>query len=1034
MDQFAGQSNPFPGIRSYEISESHLFFGRDTQVGELIERLFQTHFLAIVGSSGCGKSSLIKAGLIPSVLKIHDKHKHGKWSLSFLRPGDDPICNLANALTKANNPLQKNNIPNTADQKEAEKFLRAGPDGIIKFLSEKKSDYSNNLIVIDQFEELFRFRKSSSGFGNVTDAALFVGLLLYAINRKDVSTYIVLSMRTDFLDDCNEFHGLTQAINQGYYLVPRLQKNEIEEAITKPIKIYGGNITKELVARLLNDVGSDPDQLPVLQHSLMRTWNYWRLNKVGEQPIDILHYEAIGTMHEALSFHLEEIYSALRDPKHKFIAEKLFKALTDFEQDKRGIRRPTRLSEICVLCDSKPEEVVEVIDKFREQGCAFLMPPYNISLNEDSIIDISHESIMRVWSRLKIWIDEENESAQLYLRLTKSAELYQEGKSGLWVNPELQLALRWREQNKPNATWAMRYNPAFDRAINFLEYSNKEYEREIARRENQQKRNLRRAKNFAVILGAAALISILLMVISLNLRFKAETSKKEALEKEKIAQFESKRAEKEYKEAILQKKISEQQQQIAEQQKIITEEQKQFAVEQQLIAEEQTRKAVSEKHKADIATDEAIIARDEADQQRIEAINHKKIAEAERVKAEKSEQNIRRLRLLSISRSLAHRSLRLQKTMTDELPALLALTAYKFNLDNDGAEINSDLFNALSVISGDEIIIRTHTDGVRALDISGDDKLLASCGDDGNVFIWNLQNPNKPVKLNTGNFEQYNFRTVTFSPDGNQLAAGTSDGKILIWNIKNPRTTPEVFDLHIGRINQTAFSHDGKILASAGSNGRLSLLIKNDGNYQTEIVDSVNSAINVLCFDNTNNFLYWGTDDGRILVTSLQETTFSTNRFFRSDIPVTALSVCPECGLAAAGYKNGSVRIFDLKSGKEEYTEWAGHHTSTVSSIVFNPIKSLIVTASLDGSIKIEDFRDHSRNILINRHELWVHDLVVTNDGQKLISAGADRSIRIYTINLSLLFDKLLGQTGRNMTIEEWEKYVGEEIEFEPFK
>ncbi len=165
----------------------------------------------------------------------------------------------------------------------------------------------------------------------------------------------------------------------------------------------GAQIAEDLVEQLLADVGDDPDQLPIMQHAMMRTWEYWILNRIGEQPIGLDHYTAIGTMKEALSVHLEEIFADLRDDKSKYTAEKLFKALTDITQENRGTRRPTKLKEIMTLAESREEELIRVIDNFRKPGCAFLMPSASVGLDLDTIIDISHESIMRVWTRLRNW-------------------------------------------------------------------------------------------------------------------------------------------------------------------------------------------------------------------------------------------------------------------------------------------------------------------------------------------------------------------------------------------------------------------------------------------------------------------------------------------------------------------------------------------------------------------------------------------------------------------------------------------------------
>ena len=142
--------NPFPGIRSYEIQEDELFFGRELQVRELVEKLSATHFLAIVGSSGCGKSSLIKAGLIPTLIKNKTKMLAASWELSIFRPADDPIGNLAQSLSTKTLSAEKIAVE-----------LRSDPDALLKILKELgTSQEKYRLIVIDQFEELFRFKQN----------------------------------------------------------------------------------------------------------------------------------------------------------------------------------------------------------------------------------------------------------------------------------------------------------------------------------------------------------------------------------------------------------------------------------------------------------------------------------------------------------------------------------------------------------------------------------------------------------------------------------------------------------------------------------------------------------------------------------------------------------------------------------------------------------------------------------------------------------------------------------------------------------
>ncbi len=230
------------------------------QVNDLIEKLKITRFLAVVGSSGCGKSSLIKAGLIPELLKLAPGNSKVSWGLSIFRPGDDPIGNLVKAIN-----------PDTNDLETITAGFRSGNTGLIEVLEDSFSKGKAKLIFIDQFEELFRFKKARTSFRSITEARTFIDLILSVALQSEIPVYVVLSMRTDFLDDCTEFRGLSEMINKGYYLVPRMNNAERKEAITGPILASGGQITEELVNKLLVDVGENPDQLPILQHALMRT-------------------------------------------------------------------------------------------------------------------------------------------------------------------------------------------------------------------------------------------------------------------------------------------------------------------------------------------------------------------------------------------------------------------------------------------------------------------------------------------------------------------------------------------------------------------------------------------------------------------------------------------------------------------------------------------------------------------------------------------------------------------------------------------
>ncbi len=250
--------------------------------------------------------------------------------------------------------------------------------------------------------------------------------------------------------------------------------------------------------RLLNDVGDDLDQLPILQHALMCTWELSGVVRSQGQPIDLEHYEATGTIAEALNRHADEAFEELHDePGGQEIVRKLFQRLTKKGADKRETRQPTSLHELCAVTEADEAHVIAVINRFRTKGRTFLTSPDRDDLNSDSVIDISHESLIRLWQRLKSWVDEEAESAEQYQRLARTAELYPQ-KESLWRDPALQLALDWKEHQRPNAAWAERYHPGFERAMQFLEESRKA-------RKTAQRRNL---VIFVILLGLLTLMSV----------------------------------------------------------------------------------------------------------------------------------------------------------------------------------------------------------------------------------------------------------------------------------------------------------------------------------------------------------------------------------------------------------------------------------------------------------------------------------------------------------------------------------------------
>jgi hypothetical protein len=560
MSELKTLTNPFPGLRPFETDEYRLFFGREGQSDELIKRLQRSRFLAVVGTSGSGKSSLVRAGLLPALRGGMMAGAGAGWRISIMRPGSDPFANLAHSLAEKDVlPQAGGDLLPAEAEAVIEATLRRGSLGLVDVARQGRLADQKLLLVVDQFEELFRFRAARAESSIDDDASAFVKLLLEAAQQREFWLYVVLTMRSDFLGDCAQFQGLPEAINEGQYLIPRMTRDERRIAITGPVGVTRGRMAEPLINRLLNDVGDNPDQLPILQHALMRTWDYWAAHRRNGQPIGLEDYEKIGGMAEALSLHAEEAWAELPTERGRQVAERLFKELTEKGADNRETRRPTQLSEICGAAEATSEEVVAVIEVFRREGRSFLMPPVGNKLLPNTVIDISHESLIRNWDRLQVWVDEESQSARIYRRLSEAAVLHRAGKEGLLIDPALQIALDWREQSRPNAAWANRYDPEFETAIQFLEASREHRDAELAEEERQRqekierdRRELEQAQLFAeqqarsatrlrrmmVVMAVTALIALVAAVWAVAAQQSAVTAKKSVeAEKEKVAKL-----------------------------------------------------------------------------------------------------------------------------------------------------------------------------------------------------------------------------------------------------------------------------------------------------------------------------------------------------------------------------------------------------------------------------------------------------------------------------------------------------------------
>jgi len=464
-------TQPYPGIRPFEEDEWPLFFGRQAIVEQLLERLSAERFVAVVGASGDGKSSLVKAGLFATL-----KHKHRRlgipWQTVSMRPAGSPMWSLAEALCRA---VEARDTPSAEpvpiDRVERTRAaLARGPHAIAAILREHGAPQSGNLLLlVDQFEELFRY----DVIGGRAEISVFLNQLADVVAEPPEGFYLALTMRADFLGECARYPRFADLLNCASYLLRRMRRDELSEAISQPAALFGGGLDPDLLDALLRETQGEQDELPLLQHALM--WLWARKNRAlraggssDAGPIlELADYRDVGGMAGALSQHLDQIYDGLGGPEAspkvraslQLATKRTFQALCNVGADGQVTRRPLSFVSLVAETGVARDEVSAVVDAFRGPSRSFLIPS-SVPVDEEVVIDVGHEAVIRRWNKVSAaqgWLREEQDDAELWRQLSFRALAYDRNRSNLIGPAELIDFVSFWERRKPSAAWTHRY-------------------------------------------------------------------------------------------------------------------------------------------------------------------------------------------------------------------------------------------------------------------------------------------------------------------------------------------------------------------------------------------------------------------------------------------------------------------------------------------------------------------------------------------------------------------------------------------------
>ena len=466
MIEAAGPA-PFVGLRPFDLADAGWFFGREREAARLVRMVRANAFTAVVGASGSGKSSLVRAGVLPELRK-------DGWREVVAKPGSAPIAHLAARLAEAGGGGEDR--LGEARRYRYDALLRASAFGLAEIVATLAPDAPRLILVVDQFEELFRYGEETQAAEQAAmreEGRAFVELLLTAARGSATRLHVVLTMRSDYFGSCAAYRGLAEAVSSAQFLVPMPERDQLEVAIREPLRHADVAIEDGLVQRLLVDAEEETDRLPLLQHTLRRLWETAKADTLRERD-----YVTVGGMAGSIDLKAEAILRGLteRRPADAATVERLMKALTALDDRDRATRRPQKRSALLALLaeGGEPEAMTTSLDRVLAAYAAEEVSFVQLGEGADPEVDIGHEALIRGWRRLagdhrdfrSGWPAEERADGEGWRFYVGRAAARQT----LSFTGQLQVR-RWIRERRLGPIWSQRYGDAWDAVERLLRRS-----------------------------------------------------------------------------------------------------------------------------------------------------------------------------------------------------------------------------------------------------------------------------------------------------------------------------------------------------------------------------------------------------------------------------------------------------------------------------------------------------------------------------------------------------------------------------------
>jgi energy-coupling factor transporter ATP-binding protein EcfA2 len=1033
-------SNPYIGLKPFDINSAAQFYGRNKAISDLLTKIRSNRFVAVTGQRGIGKSSLLQSGLVPRLQQGFTGIAGAKWRCAVCTPGLNPIANLANALSRQN-VLGGDQAVTPDYSLEVEQTLMRSGQGLIHAYQDSNIANENLLIIIDSFEDLFRYQAFNPNVqkDDTSNLLVYINLLLQASREKNTAIYVIISLDETYMSHCTPYRGLPEAISEGQFLLPRLNRGNLKEIISLPLAAKELQIETELVNHILEDYNDDDNNLPLLAHSLQKSWELWKEDFDNNDDKNILppilqkHYDKAGTIDHSLNLSLNEIYENEIDIDDQAHCVEVFKRLSEHLSDKADLRRPVKFKELVAVCNASKATLSRVIHPFSSNGFINVIAAtssgnqksINLSskeviliqtIEEEAVIDIAHPIIIKKWDKMKNWISAETEKSDLYLNLVNDAKLFQKGQTDYWFPPILTLGLEWRDKKLPNEPWALRYDSDYKLGMKYLEDS--ERKAILRTREGilEKERKTQRRKRLLLFFGSLAIMALVAAGFAIQETREAHKERDLAEVQVKVAKAEKERA-----------KLAEN---YASKQRIQADDAREVAIKERekanaarRWAETQRKKAVNNEYKAITLAAEADILLATAEQQAsITAIIAKQLEEEARLAEEEAKiarknetaakkdkaiaiESERKFRLLSEIRKYeirANNLLSANRIDSAKIVAIQAYDKYQEYIKAGGNDVlpEKEVYNTLFSVynelrSNSTDKFTKHQAGVRKIAVSNTG--LRATGDENGII--RFPNTNKFFKTKS------KIRSLTFNKKGNLLAAGCFDGKIMLWDINASSGTEGIlfkdmkesiqalfivgkanYIIAVGTNNVHIISSDGKIVQSIPSNYNYNAAVSEDN-------------FNLITATKQGLTTYWLNTNANS-VDNVVKRTESLNLL--NDVSAISthgnkIVIGDELGQIHTG------KISEIRYARA-FDKVVRYHKTRITSIDFNPSGYQFTTASLDLTAKIWDWNYFNSNakrersiISLENQKNWPWDIKYISNTRIMIGNENGQVVYWYT-------------------------------------